>query len=338
VPGDSINITANMTKPIADGAQITVTLDTGETVLLTKTGPYTMSGTYVVGSGAATGDLTVSSYTLTTPPVDADGITMTSTTVPSGSNNIAGRHAIVIGAASAPGGGAPGGGASGGGSSGNTNDGGAQSTGGPQAIDDSFAVSAGVPLSGSVAGNDGVPVGATFALASGPSRGTAVVNPDGTFTFTPAPGFVGTDSFTYTVCDVGGSPCSTATVTITVAGAEGSPTGSAPEDGSAINARPELKAVSASSTDPVTFGPRTLAKGGAIAISNAGSGAWGQRIVVPGKGTWVVKSGRVMFTPEKNFYGRTTIRYRVIAADGSITYSTFTAVRTAVPGRIAGGR
>jgi LPXTG-motif cell wall-anchored protein len=103
VAGDSINITANMTKPIADGAQITVTLDTGETVLLTKTGPYTMSGTYVVGAGATTGDLTVSSYTLTTPPVDADGITMTSTTVPSGTNNIAGAHGIVIGLSSSPG-------------------------------------------------------------------------------------------------------------------------------------------------------------------------------------------------------------------------------------------
>jgi LPXTG-motif cell wall-anchored protein len=100
--GDSINITANLTKPIADGAQITVTLDTGETVLLTKTGPYTMSGTYVVGASATTGDLTVSSYTLTTPPVDVDGITMTSTTVPTGANNIAGSHAIVIGQAATP--------------------------------------------------------------------------------------------------------------------------------------------------------------------------------------------------------------------------------------------
>jgi hypothetical protein len=102
VAGDSINITANMTKPIADGAQITVTLDTGETVLLAKSGPYTMSGTYVVGASATTGDLTVNSYTLTTPPVDVDGITMTSTTVPSGAKNIAGSHAIVIGQAPTP--------------------------------------------------------------------------------------------------------------------------------------------------------------------------------------------------------------------------------------------
>jgi hypothetical protein len=338
VPGDSINITANMTKPIADGAQITVTLDTGETVLLTKTGPYTLSGTYVVGASATTGDLTVSSYTLTTPPVDVDGITMTSTTVPSGSNNIAGRHAIVIGAASAPGGGASGGGAPGGASSGSTNDGGAQPAGGFQAIDDSFAVSAGVPVSGSVAGNDGAPVGATFALASGPSRGTAVVNPDGTFTFTPAPGFVGTDSFTYTVCDVGGSPCSTATVTITVRGSEGSPGGSVPGNTSAINARPQLKAVSATSTNPVMFGSRTLAKRGSIAISNLGANAWGQRVVVKGKGTWVVKKGRVMFTPHSRFYGRTTIQYRVISKSGDTTLSTFTAVRAAMPALIDGGR
>jgi hypothetical protein len=109
-------------------------------------------------------------------------------------------------------------------------------------------------------------------------------------------------------------------------------------DGPVINAQPELKAVSATSTDPVMFGPRTLAKGGAIAISRTGASAWGQRIVVPGKGTWLVRSGRVTFTPDKNFYGRTTIRYRVIYSDGAVTYSTFTAVRSAMPGLIDGGR
>jgi hypothetical protein len=99
VAGDSVDITAMMSKPIADGAVIEVTLDTGETVTLVKTGPYTMSGTYVVGANATSADLTVVSYSLTTAPVDVDGITMTSTVVPSGAFNIAGAHAIVIGAA-----------------------------------------------------------------------------------------------------------------------------------------------------------------------------------------------------------------------------------------------
>jgi hypothetical protein len=97
--GDSVGIVAVMSKPIADGAQITVTLDTGETVLLTKTGPYTMSGTYVIGADVSSSDLTVTSYALTSAPADVDGITMTSLTVPTSTNNIAGASAIVIGEA-----------------------------------------------------------------------------------------------------------------------------------------------------------------------------------------------------------------------------------------------
>ncbi|GAB3165084.1 Ig-like domain-containing protein [Telluribacter humicola] len=49
--------------------------------------------------------------------------------------------------------------------------------------------------------------------------GTAVVNSDNTITYTPSPGFTGTDEFTYQVCDDGcptPSKCATATVTITV--------------------------------------------------------------------------------------------------------------------------
>lgn len=36
-----------------------------------------------------------------------------------------------------------------------------------------------------------------------PARGRVVANPDSTLTYTPAPGFVGVDSFTYTVRDAG---------------------------------------------------------------------------------------------------------------------------------------
>jgi hypothetical protein len=86
------------------------------------------------------------------------------------------------------------------------------------------------------------------------------------------------------------------------------------------------------------FGSRTLARGGSIAISNFGANAWSQRVVVKGKGTWVVKNGRVMFTPHSRFYGRTTIQYRVISKSGATTLSTFTAVRAAMPALIDGGR
>ncbi|WP_247234677.1 Ig-like domain-containing protein [Telluribacter sp. SYSU D00476] len=49
--------------------------------------------------------------------------------------------------------------------------------------------------------------------------GTAVVNSDNTITYTPSPGFTGTDEFEYQVCDDGcptPSKCATAKVTITV--------------------------------------------------------------------------------------------------------------------------
>ena len=50
---------------------------------------------------------------------------------------------------------------------------------------------------------------------SEPAYGTVVVNPDGTFAYTPQPGYVGTDAFTYTISD--GTENATATVTLDVA-------------------------------------------------------------------------------------------------------------------------
>lgn len=49
--------------------------------------------------------------------------------------------------------------------------------------------------------------------------GTIVINANGTYTYTPANDFIGTDSFTYTVCDDVPAPlkaCATATITINV--------------------------------------------------------------------------------------------------------------------------
>jgi hypothetical protein len=50
---------------------------------------------------------------------------------------------------------------------------------------------------------------------SGPSNGTLVNNGNGTFTYTPDPGYQGGDSFVYEICDAGGL-CATASVAITV--------------------------------------------------------------------------------------------------------------------------
>ncbi|MBE7550870.1 MAG: tandem-95 repeat protein [Anaerolineales bacterium] len=55
----------------------------------------------------------------------------------------------------------------------------------------------------------------TAVLVTGPGNGTLMLNPDGSFTYTPAPDFNGSDSFTYKAND-GASDSNVATVTITV--------------------------------------------------------------------------------------------------------------------------
>ncbi len=56
----------------------------------------------------------------------------------------------------------------------------------------------------------------TAALVAGPAHGMLTLNSDGSFTYTPATNFVGTDSFTYNDTD-GLATSNTATVTLTVA-------------------------------------------------------------------------------------------------------------------------
>jgi len=46
----------------------------------------------------------------------------------------------------------------------------------------------------------------------------------------------------------------------------------------------------------------------------------------------------VRFTPFRTFVGQTTIRYRVVDANGRVAYSTFTAVRPVRPAVIDAGR
>lgn len=76
------------------------------------------------------------------------------------------------------------------------------------------------------------PANVVAQLVTPAANGTAVVNPDGTATYTANAGFAGTDSFTYsiTTTDAGGARTDTATVTITVA-AEPTPPPTTPPPG-----------------------------------------------------------------------------------------------------------
>jgi gliding motility-associated-like protein len=91
----------------------------------------------------------------------------------------------------------------------------------PVAFNDNATTGENQILTGSVLPNDTDVDGnldtTSVILISGPTNGTLVLNPDGTYTYTPNPNFVGTDQFTYEVCDTGIPVyCDQAVVVITV--------------------------------------------------------------------------------------------------------------------------
>lgn len=90
----------------------------------------------------------------------------------------------------------------------------------PVAVDDAATTSAGTPIAIAVLANDRDPDGtlaaASVAIVSGPAHGSASVNSSGAITYTPAEGFSGADTLTYTVEDNEGARSNTATVSIAV--------------------------------------------------------------------------------------------------------------------------
>ena len=92
----------------------------------------------------------------------------------------------------------------------------------PVAIADNFSVSEDSALSGSVTTNDSVEGVATYSLQTQAQHGTVSVSTDGTFTYTPATNYNGSDSFTYAVSNSEGS--ATATVSLTVSSINDDPT------------------------------------------------------------------------------------------------------------------
>ena len=74
----------------------------------------------------------------------------------------------------------------------------------PVAVDDSATTAEETPVSGSVLTNDTDVDGATTltaTLVASPANGIVTLASDGSFTYTPAANFAGSDSFTYTASD-----------------------------------------------------------------------------------------------------------------------------------------
>jgi ELWxxDGT repeat protein/VCBS repeat-containing protein len=103
----------------------------------------------------------------------------------------------------------------------------------PTVVGDSYSVNANgvltVPLATGVLQNDTDPDGDTLRALTGtvaPTRGTLLLNENGSFTYTPSANVVGTDSFTYQASD--GINAIAATVTVVIGAVNNAPTVTVP--------------------------------------------------------------------------------------------------------------
>ena len=87
----------------------------------------------------------------------------------------------------------------------------------PDAVDSLASMEVDTAITGTLTASDPDHANSelTFALQGAPANGAVVVNADGTYTYTPNAGYIGGDSFTFTVTDPDGNS-DTATVTVDV--------------------------------------------------------------------------------------------------------------------------
>ena len=199
-------------------------------------------------------------------------------------------------------------------------------TNAPVVNPDIVSVTAGTPVTTNVVANDQamndgkVLVLGTLAIVSSPTNGTAKVNADGTITYTPAPGFVGVDILTYTICD-NSQPayCKTAKVYYTVGVAA---------------------AKNLSASDDFVISKGGIVGGNVLGNDKSSTGspltATTISTVDPAKGTFTMTpSGEYKFTPSGSYVGPVDIIYSVCTADGLCTKATLHITVLPVPEMMA---
>src|ERR671911_657284 len=181
----------------------------------------------------------------------------------------------------------------------------------PVAAGDSFSTAEDTVLTvaapgglGNDADPDGDPV--TAVVVTGPSHGSLTLNADGSFSYTPAADFAGSDSFSYRASD-GSLSSNPVTVTITVTATNDPPTGTA---------------------DAYTTAEDTVLTASAPGVLGNDSDPDGDPLTAvlvtgPSHGTLSLNvDGSFSYTPAENFAGSDSFSYR--ASDGSLNSNPVT--------------
>ena len=171
----------------------------------------------------------------------------------------------------------------------------------PQAVDDAAEALRNGSVEISVLANDQDDAGLDpgSLQAASPDHGGVTVN-GGVVTYTPAPGFLGTDSFTYTVADIDGARSQPATVTVTVV--------NAPPTAGDVDTTLNLSRESSIRLDPLSQAtdPDGQLDGSTVAIVDA-----------PAHGQAVVDGSAIVYTPDQGYIGPDSLTFTVTDADGA---------------------
>ncbi|PYR72642.1 MAG: hypothetical protein DMF87_27580, partial [Acidobacteria bacterium] len=183
----------------------------------------------------------------------------------------------------------------------------------PAAVNDTAMTAEDTAVAIAVLSNDTDPDGDTLSVTgvSAPPHGEAVLNANGTITYTPAANYNGTDAFTYTIADGhGGTAAASVALTITAendAPAAGSDTTTTAED-TAVSI-----AVLTNDTDP---------DGDTLTVSAASAATHGT--------TLVNADGTITYTPAANYNGLDSFTYTIADGHGGSAAGTVNVSVTAV--------
>ena len=179
----------------------------------------------------------------------------------------------------------------------------------PAAANDAATIQRGTTANVAVLANDTDPDGNTLVVSSvtQPAHGTASFTATGV-SYTPAAGFVGIDTFTYTISD-GANGTASATVTITVL--DNAPTAN-PDNATTPSGTPVLINALANDSDP---------DGDALTLTTVGT---------PAHGTATIVDGNVRYTPTAGYVGSDSFSYSITDANGSTASSTINVTVTPV--------
>ncbi|MBI1308674.1 MAG: tandem-95 repeat protein [Proteobacteria bacterium] len=173
------------------------------------------------------------------------------------------------------------------------------------AVDDSTTTRENTPVTINVLANDTDPEGDSFSITAhtNPAHGTVVDNHDGTFTYTPATGYYGSDSFTYTITDALGAH-DTATVTI---GVQQNTVDAVDDATTTRENQPVTINVLSNDTDP---------QGDTFSVTAHTNPAHGT-VVDNGNGTFT-------YTPEHDYVGNDSFTYTITDSMGAQDTATVT--------------